>query len=374
MNRDIKRVIVLSAIICVLLLGSLFIPAEQNGIVGACLLVPMALVVFFTVKKRRIPSINKYQVLLIVGVCGMLYIMLYYFLGLYFGMARRSQSMTWGSFFSGILPIALSIIASEIIRVVLLAQKSRFASVMSFIICLTTDILLAGGLVNVNSFNDFMDLVGLAGLSAVMGNILYHYLAKRYGVLPGLLLRLMLALYTIIIPLVPLVPDPLKAMGGLLFPLLVYLFVDMLYEKKKVSHKKPGALSYICGGVVVVLMISIVMIVSCQFRIGALVIGSGSMTGELNVGDAAVYERFEGQVIQEGDVIVFRSGNTRVIHRVVDINNVNGELRYVTRGDANEDNDIGYRTHADIIGIVHFKVAYIGYPSIWIRDIFKKNS
>ncbi len=374
MNRDVKRVIILSAIICVLLLGSLFIPAEQNGIVGACLLVPMALVVFFTVKKRRIPSINKYQVLLIVGVCGMLYIMLYYFLGLYFGMARRSQSMSWGSFFSGILPIALSIIASEIIRVVLLAQKSRFASIMSFIICLTTDILLAGGLVNVNSFNDFMDLVGLAGLSAVMGNILYHYLAKRYGVLPGLLLRLMLALYTIIIPLVPLVPDPLKAMGGLLFPLLVYLFVDMLYEKKKVSHKKPGALSYICGGVVVVLMISIVMIVSCQFRIGARVIGSGSMTGELNVGDAAVYERFEGQVIQEGDVIVFRSGNTRVIHRVVDINNVNGELRYVTRGDANEDNDIGYRTHADIIGVVHFKVAYIGYPSIWIRDIFKKNS
>ena len=374
MNRDVKRVIILSAIICVLLLGSLFIPAEQSGLLGAVVLIPAALVVFFTVKKRRIPSINKYQVLLIVGVCGMLYIMLYYFLGLYFGMTRRSQSMSWGSFFGGILPIILSIIASEIIRVVLLAQKSRFASVMSFIICLTTDLLLAGGLVNVNGFNDFMDLVGLAGLSAIMGNILYHYLAKRYGVLPGLLLRLMLALYSIVIPVVPLVPDALKAMGGLLFPLFVYLFVDMLYEKKKITHKKPGALSYICGGVVVVLMISIVMIVSCQFRIGALVIGSGSMTGELNVGDAAVYERYDGQVINEGDVIVFRSGNTRVIHRVVDINNVNGELRYVTRGDANEDNDIGYRTHADIIGVVHFKVAYIGYPSIWIRDIFKNNS
>ncbi len=374
MNRDVKRVIILSAIICVLLLGSLLIPVEQSGILGACLLVPAALVVFFTVKKRRIPSINKYQVLLIVGVCGMLYIMLYYLLGLHFGMGRRSQSMSWGSFLSGVLPIILSIIASEIIRVVLLSQKIRFASVMSYIICVATDLLMAGGLIGVKGFNDFMDLVGLAGLSAVTSHILYHYLAKRYGVLPGLLLRLMLALYSIIIPVVPLVPDALKAMGGLLFPLFVYLFVDMLYEKKKITHKKPGALSYICGGVVVVLMISIVMIVSCQFRIGALVIGSGSMTGELNVGDAAVYERYDGQVINEGDVIVFRSGNTRVIHRVVDINSVNGELRYVTRGDANEDNDIGYRTHADIIGVVHFKVAYIGYPSIWIRDIFKNNS
>lgn len=374
MNRDVKRVIILSAIICVLLLGSLFIPVEQSGMLGVCLLVPAALVVFFTVKKRRIPSINKYQVLLIVGVCGMLYIMLYYLLGLHFGMGRRSQSMSWGSFFSGVLPIILSIIASEIIRVVLLAQKIPFASAMSYIICLATDVMLAGGLVGVEKFSDFMDLVGLAGLSAVTGNILYHYLAKRYGFLPGLLLRLMLALYTVIFPTVPLVPDALKAMGGLLFPLLVYLFVNMLYEKKRVTHKKPGVPAYICGGVVVVLMISIVMMVSCQFKYGILVVGSGSMTGELNVGDAVVFEQYDGQIIQEGDVIVFREGSTRVIHRVVDINNVGGELRYVTKGDANEDPDIGYRTAGDIMGTVHFKIAYIGYPSIWIRNLFKNNS
>ncbi|MBE6558855.1 MAG: signal peptidase I [Ruminococcaceae bacterium] len=374
MNRDVKRVIILSAIICVLLLGSLFIPVEQSGILGACLLVPMALVVFFTVKKRRIPSLNKYQVLLIVGVCGMLYIMLYYLLGLHFGMGRRSQSMSWGSFLNGVLPIILSIIASEIIRVVFLAQKSRFAAATSFVICLATDLLLAGGFQSVAGFNDFMDLVGLAGLSAVTGNILYHYLAKRYGALPGMLLRLMLALYTVIIPSVPLVPDALKAMGGLLFPLLVYLFVNMLYEKKRVTHRKTGVLSYIFGGVVVILMISIVMMISCQFKYGILVVGSGSMTGELNVGDAAVFEQYRGQVIQEGDVIVFRSGSTRVIHRVVDINNVGGELRYVTKGDANEDPDIGYRTTSDIVGLVDYKVAYIGYPSIWIRNLFKNNS
>ena len=92
------------------------------------------------------------------------------------------------------------------------------------------------------------------------------------------------------------------------------------------------------------------------------------------MGDAAVFEQYRGQVIQEGDVIVFRSGSTRVIHRVVDINNVGGELRYVTKGDANEDPDIGYRTTSDIVGLVDYKVAYIGYPSIWIRNLFKKNS
>jgi len=374
MNRDVKRVIIISMIICVLLLGSLFIPVEQSGILGACLMVPAALLVFFTVKKRRIPSINKYQVLLIVGVSGLLFIMFHYLLGLHFGMGRRSQSMNWGYFFESVLPVILVIIASEIIRVVLLAQKRRWVSVMAFITCLSVDLLLAGGLSDIRNFNDFMDLAGLAGLSAVTGNILYHYLGARYGFFPGMILHLMLSLYTIVIPMVPFTPDAIKALGGLLFPLLVYLFVDGLYERKKVTHKKAGALSYVASGVVVVLMISIVMMVSCQFKYGILVIGTGSMTGELNVGDAAVFEQYDGQVIQKGEVIVFRQGNTRVIHRVVEIKNIGGEVRYYTQGDANEDPDYGYRTNKDILGVVHFKVAYVGYPSIWIRNLFKTNS
>ena len=327
MNRDKKRTYILSALVCALLLLSFFIPIKNSGLLAACILVPAVFIVFFTIKKRLIASINKRQVLLIVGVSGLLHMMLHYLLGLHFGMAKRSVGTGVAFWLETVLPIVLIIISSEIIRNVLLAQKSGIVSVIAYFICFASDILIEGNIASLNSFNNFMDMLGLTVLSAVTSNLLYQYLSKRYGALPGTVLRLLLALYPVLISTVPLTPDAIVAFIGLVFPLVLYLFVDMLFERKRVTHKKTGKVSYISMGVVIILMLSVVMIVSCQFRFGALVIGSESMTGELNVGDAAVYERYDGQIIQEGDVVVFRSGGTRVIHRVVDIDNIGGELR-----------------------------------------------
>ena len=95
-------------------------------------------------------------------------------------------------------------------------------------------------------------------------------------------------------------------------PLLIYLFIKVLYDKQKkvVSHRAKRA-SVIGVTVGLVLMISLVMLVSCQFRFGILVIGSESMTGEINKGDMIIYERYEDQLVIEGQVIVFEKNKIR---------------------------------------------------------------
>ena len=116
-------------------------------------------------------------------------------------------------------------------------------------------------------------------------------------------------------------------------------------------------------------MTSLVMIISCQFRFGALVIATESMTGEINKGDAIVYEQLDDQKITEGQVIVFTKNKLKIVHRVDEIEIINNETRYYTKGDANDDRDLGYITSADIDGVVLFKVAYVGYPTLWLREI-----
>ena len=68
--------------------------------------------------------------------------------------------------------------------------------------------------------------------------------------------------------------------------------------------------------------------------------------------------------------IIFKKNIIQIVLRVVEIKRVNGEVRYTTKGDANQQEDDGYITGKDITGIYKFRIAYIGYPSIWIRDIF----
>lgn len=61
-----------------------------------------------------------------------------------------------------------------------------------------------------------------------------------------------------------------------------------------------------------------------------------------------------------------------MVHRVINVQQVNGEYGYYTKGDANKQADQGYRTDNQIIGISKFRIIYIGYPTIWLRDIFTK--
>ena len=60
-----------------------------------------------------------------------------------------------------------------------------------------------------------------------------------------------------------------------------------------------------------------------------------------------------------------------IIHRVIKIEKINGVLRYYTKGDANEDRDSGFITNDDILGTVNYKLPYVGYPTIWVRSLFR---
>jgi signal peptidase len=101
------------------------------------------------------------------------------------------------------------------------------------------------------------------------------------------------------------------------------------------------------------------------------VIATDSMTGELNKGDVAIYEQYDDQFIQKGQVIAFEQNGSVVIHRVVDIEIINGITRYYTKGDVNEERDADFITSGQIIGLVDHKLPFLGYPTLWMRSLFQ---
>jgi signal peptidase I len=94
------------------------------------------------------------------------------------------------------------------------------------------------------------------------------------------------------------------------------------------------------------------------------------MTGSINKGDAIIFEQYKGQELEEGQVIIFYKDNIQTIHRIQDIQLLNGETIYYTKGENNQQKDDGYRIEQDIIGVVKFKLIYIGWPTIWVKQLF----
>lgn len=369
-DKKIASALTLAILAAALLL--LLVPSEIIRLATAAALLLAAVAVAVFVKKRSIHSFHKRQVLWIVSASAGLYLTLYYLTGLDCGFAVAYEALSLNSLLTVVLPLCVVIASSELIRSMLLAGESRFVSVLLYLALVCVEILAAGGIPSFSTAFRFADFVGMTLLPAMSANLLYHALSRRYGWLPNVVFRAILTLYPYLIPVVPNLPRILPAFSLFLLPFPVLFFIKLLFEsKKKRAKERPNPLRPVLTAFLLAVSIGVVAIISCQFRFGVLVIASPSMSGAIEVGDAVLYESYDHcDPVEEQTVVVFESNGKNVVHRVVAVNAVNGERRYTTKGDANEQPDSGYVTDDQIVGVVRARLLYVGIPSLWLYQIF----
>lgn len=372
MTRDKKIIYIIPSLMLAVLFAALFINVKNGSLIAVCILIPFAIIVQLFIKKRSTPSINKRDVLLFVAAASVIYVILIEASGMYFGFYKNPYFVSGSIFLKDMLPIAVTIILCELIRYALLSQRNGYVSVVAFLSCVAAEIVTSSSLVGITSINRFMDLVGMTLFPALIANVFYHHTCKLYGPLPNVVFRLITTLYVYFFPTVTAMNDAIGACIKIVLPIVMLALVTAMFSKEKKNAVRRGrSLSAIATALTVIIVASVAMLISCQFRFGALVIATDSMTGEINKGDMIIYEQFDGQKIEEGQVIVFLENESKIVHRVVKIEDIGGELRYYTKGDANEDEDAGYRLESDIVGLTDIKVAYIGYPTLWLRELIQ---
>lgn len=271
-----------------------------------------------------------------------------------------------------IIPTATIIIASEIIRKVLLAQNTKPTKVITFVIMVLIDLALYANIYDITNFSTFVETLGFTFFASIACNLMYNYVSSRYGCIPIVIYRLITILYVYFIPIIPNVYMFFRSILRTIYPYILFQIISFTFENKKVAvaytNKRKALIGKIlmCGAALM-----ITGLVSCEFTYGLLVIGSGSMTGTINKGDAMIYARYNGKdEIKEGDIVMFVDNGRQIVHRVIEARKVNGIDRYITKGDANLQQDEGHITKDQIIGRYILRVPYMGYPSLWLRDIF----
>lgn len=371
MYPDRKRLYTVAALFPGVLLLVAFVPKLATGkYLLAVLAAGFAVAGWYLVPKRSALSIARREVTLVMGVMGPVVIMLYYLTGLRFGFYNTPVQANY--LWKYIIPYLIVIPSAEVFRSVMLQQKNRLVTVLTYVAMVLLDLMVFSRAGVLDSFSRFRDFMAMILFPAITGNLLFHYLSAHYGAVPNSIYRLVMALYPYLLSRAPGTPSSMLAFGRLVMPLLIFLFIRSLYEKRKfvVSRRKSIA-EFAGNGLLLVAMALVIMLISCQFRFGLLVVGSESMTGSIDMGDAIIYEEYSDQILTEGQVAVFKNGRTTYIHRIVDITHTDGELRIFTKGDANESMDPGYVTEENMVGVVKLTVKNIGYPTIWVRQLFQ---
>ena len=370
MKKTNSKVYIIELLLAVILgICTLFhLTAKRYFTAG--LLVIAAVILYKNLKRKRMLLSNRKKVTIIVSIFAILYIALFYTMGLYTGFYRNTFNFSWTIFIKYVFPITIIILAMEYIRDRLLIDDSKRSQILIFIIGTLVDISIYRSIYNLEYLDSFLSFIGLISFAAIANNLLYNYISKYYGPKPVIIYKLITILYIYLVPIIPNVYTYLRTFLRMLYPMIIFMYIEKYYYQDKFKERpqdeKNKVLSIIGTSVVILVIIALI---SCKFLYGVLVIGSKSMVKTLDKGDVVLFKQTTD--IKKGDVIVFTQDNIRIVHRVVAVKNINKEVRYYTKGDANKEQDPGYITKNNLMGKVLFKVKYIGKPTIWLNETFK---
>lgn len=381
MKKDKLKVCILELLLIIFLFFALI---ASNIITRIILSVTMSIFMILSLvllKVRKTSSIYKKQVTIIMIIFSLIYIGVFYLMGLYFGFEHSKILLSINSIFKIIIPLSIIIISTEVIRRIFLSQEVNIriktkniniSLIMTYIITILVDLVIYMGIYDLTKLDDFLMALGFVFFASLSCNLLYNYISIRYGSKGIIIYRLITTLFIYIIPVIPSMYVFFKSFLRMLYPYIIYLILEKIFSKSDFSVSRgEKKKNIIINLVLLTTMTLLIMLISCQFRFGMLVVGSRSMTGTINKGDAIIYEKYDKQEIQKGQIIIFNYNDFQTIHRVVNIKEVNNEIRYYTKGDANKELDDDYITDKEINGLVKLRVKYIGYPTLWFRSIFK---
>lgn len=369
-SEKIKIYAIEIALIIFFLLAMIFNKVITRQILAIVLLVFMGITTLL-IKTYKMDLTNKRQIILLLTGIGVIYVAVLYLIGIFAGFYNATVKLSLWSIWKYIIPYIVIIISSEMIRKKIVLKEDKISKIIILVIMVMLDVILTTNIYNLNTAKDYFTLVSFVIFASIANNLLFNYIEIQYRNVKAIIIyRIITTLYVYVFPIIPDLYIFLESIIKMVVPYIIYIILENVYSKQKLvvtleTRKKERITSII----ICIISIIIVMLISCKFKYGVLVIGSGSMTGTINKGDIIFYEKYKNtDDIKVGDIIVFYEDDIKVIHRIIDQKLMGEETRYYTKGDANQKQDDSYRKTKDIIGKVKARIPYMGWFTLWIND------
>lgn len=332
----------------------------------------------YTLGIRKDNNICKVNAIQITIITILLYILLTYLSGMYFGFLRNSYSLNITSILGNIYSIGIVIVIEELIRYMFVSKSNKdYKPIMLLtIIFILLDIALTYNSMVVSTSLQLFTYVCTTVLPIIARNIVCTYLCKNVSYVPGMILRLFFGLSIYILPIFPDYGFYIEGVLGIFIPYIIYVKVSKLVEesekRKPRSYKKSF---WFINVPIVAILIFLVILVSGVFKYQIIAIGSGSMSPIIEKGDAVIISKMNKDdyaSIKVGQILVFIHDGRYITHRVLYISKIDGKYYFQTKGDANSDEDNYIVEEDDVIGVTSQRIKWIGLPTVWFQELVSK--
>lgn len=314
------------------------------------------------------------------------YLIIYFISGLFFGYSASPLSHEPLYILKNIWTFLMIIIFQEYVRFSLINNNKRSKL---FIILVTLLFIL----VNINFLNfenNFISgestfkYISSTIIPVIAQNILFTYLSIKCGFESVLAYRLPIMLSTIILPILPKLDWFVSSLFDLALCFIVFICINYLNTKKYMDRKeklskrtvrRENPVRYIPF---LLILFVFVGFVAGFFKYMPVAIMSNSMAKLINRGDIVIIDKLsqdEKKELQIYDIIEYELDGSMIVHRIVEIETDNsGNMIFTTKGDNNDSVDNEKVLENQVRGKVKLKIPVIGYPVIWLNDLFNKTA
>lgn len=283
----------------------------------------------------------------------------------------KTQNELLSAVFYFLTSVAI-IIVCEIIRAILLNQSKKFKLSKSFFVFIFSLIIAVPSMIiNSVSLNiiegSVFSTIFKVVIPTVFSSILSSMLVISGGIIPSCIYLTAIRMIYVL----PIVPNTDRFIDISLNIILQIIFIIAFEctkdteDKETKNNKTSGSFNILIIGIVGLTVIFFGGLLPME----PTSIATGSMEPELSIGDMVIVSELEKGNIKTGDIIKFHKDGKYVIHRVDEIDKIEGKTIYFTKGDANNCRDLGYITDDDISGKIVFKIPWIGNFTLWLHSV-----
>ena len=339
------------------------------------LIIATAIFCYFSFGYRKDNLYVKGSVIRIVVACLLSYFIISYSAGLFLGFNKTVLTFSVNYIARIVLLDFAVIVAEEVMRYIICKKSinSKWPLIVFTIVMCILNIITE---VNGQYFEErelIFVFISSVVLPVISREILCSYLTSKVSPVPSIIFKSVIVLYEYVFPIIPSLGTYLYSTFNIFLPYFIYYFssktIAYAEKAKKYSLRASNRIIYVP---ILIVLIVIVILVSGILKYKMIAIGSNSMVPTYERGDAIIYEKIEDvKDLKIGDIIAFTKNGIVITHRISNIKNNNGVLTFKTKGDKNKNEDFFDVSSSEVLGLVEYRIEYIGYPTLWINEYFK---
>ena len=380
MKKEFNKILILEIILLIFLLFNSFVFKIANMYVISGIMLPFLILMIVLNEFEKDNYRYKKDVLLNIIIFLLMYYFITYFLGLFSGFVKSSYSLSFINIIKNTFPVIALILISELMRYVLFNKTKRNLPclIIGCLLFVMVDVNTMVHIYDVKTALGITKMICLVVFPSITKNIFLTYLTMKVGYKNGIIYRLITELSTYLLPIFPDFGEYINVLLKTVLPIAIMARLNNMfnyYSVRKIKDSRYNNRKLVLYSFITFALLTIVLLTSGLFTYQALTIGSGSMSPAIEKGDVIVLKSMkneEARKIKKGDVLVYNHDNKIIVHRVIKKSNNGETISFKTKGDYNNAKDSWTVKQEDVIGIVKFRIRWVGMPTVALNELLNK--